>query len=100
MGSKRLLVCAFLGEIVPCHLSGHPSLSTRQTRRLTQASQLIVREIQKTVVNKSKSHGTNEHQRKISSYSHSEGLGGQLEPEKDDQIAFSPTPDLVTDNKS
>ena len=40
------------------------------TRRLTQASQLI-RQIQKTVVNKSKSHETNGHWRRISSDSHS-----------------------------
>ena len=29
MSPKRLLVCAFLGEIVPSHLTAHQSLSVR-----------------------------------------------------------------------
>ena len=76
--------------------SDHPSIFVCPlTRRLTQASQLIIRQTQKTVVNKCPSHQTNGHQREISSDSHSEE-GGQLEGKRwTDSLFLFPPPDLV-----
>ena len=100
MGSKRLLVCAFLGEIVRCHLSGINLCLSADTQANTG----------KSIDQTNTKDACQQIQKSRDKWTSEEGGKGGVAivilqgrdgyKEKDGQIAFSPTPDLVTNNKA